>query len=535
MEQAAAPKQIYLLLKEIIQKMSFYYFHFDNELILNRESREIIDFVKNEYYFKQRYKSKYFYSIKKFIFDLDYKAHPDKYPDLIYKDNIKIENLSHAVPGNSIEANLLIGYFKEIKSPDGVFFTNFFGGKIQPINQELKSIINDLKTIIESIKTAENKSTEQLQVIEINCQDLENIYSICNFIEDSYLLSRSSNIPPLKSGHLISFIGGLYGYIKDLEILLTEYGLAVVSLNNEIPPVKKIRNFKERLEDILICFSIDLVSPLFSSMNCKIEYIEGRVRLTDIDELERDIFSRIFDYFLDLFEYGNNKKIRTGINYSPQTGGISSSNIISDKPSVSKITPSDNDKKVPEERIIDSRFFIELYTALAKFIERLKFDLAPIVNEKGEILHHKLGFNQFDVPDHARSTNFEDVILPGKISPKETANYRTSDQMIIKSTYWLYDRIATIIKYYRISKEGIILDKARLFIDDVKTLFLPSKNEYNDIRVFGTFTQFKINLKRLCTSTTGQSKYLNRISYIAELLDAAKKYLLKEEEQKSLD
>ena len=106
--------------------------------------------------------------------------------------------------------------------------------------------------------------------------------------------------------------------------------------------------------------------------------------------------------------------------------------------------------------------------------------------------------------------------------------------MIINSTYWINDRIKSILAYYHISQEGISFDKAKLFVDDVRDLFFPLKNEYNEARKYGSFQQFKINVRRLFSTSNLQIRYTKLIEQIFSLLDETRYQVIKEEAKANL-
>jgi len=85
---------------------------------------EMLSGFEREFYLRQAYGKGKIGWMKRKRFESDYKHHRHKYPPLFRMENLKIDNLTPAAPGNPIDRTLIPGYFRELKMPEGSYFVN---------------------------------------------------------------------------------------------------------------------------------------------------------------------------------------------------------------------------------------------------------------------------------------------------------------------------------------------------------------------------------------------------------------------------
>ncbi|MCX7820901.1 MAG: hypothetical protein N2258_04420 [Brevinematales bacterium] len=508
MEEVKLP--IFIQLAEKLLKVKYNYFTLDNSLILSEEAWQWIKKIKKEFYFYSKYKDKKFLRLRRLFFEKDYKKHQEKYPDLFNKESFNPVNFSMAVGGSGLEKNLFIGYFLKITDvKNGNYFTNSFGKPIVPIQINLQILTNVLEYYISTSLMPDGKIPEKIIFLSKYKEDIDNLINTCNFITELYELSKKEKSPFLRSGHILEFISGLNIFLSKFSKELIENGFATLVASDG----KSILNIVEELKNIvstaLKCFVIDILQPLILSINYKVEISEDRVIFIDQNRYKKSIFERILDFFLP--EVIENKEI----------------NVEFYETNIAKKNKEDIIKK---ERIyVDSENFIELLKLLKNFNNTLREDLEPEFDVNGKLLSLKQGFDQFDIPQNKRNIDPLRHTLTGKFSPKDFIDFNNNDEMVIKGVYWLYDRIQSIIDYNKINSEGIELEKAKSIVEDVRGLYFPSKNEYNEIRIYGTFSKFKIFLDRLFGSKLMQSKYHTMMKDILNCMDKCRIQIIKKE------
>lgn len=510
------PFQLY---QENVSKIQFLYFQFDNELTLPPESQSIVDLVTQEFYYRQRYQNKRFYSLKKFFFDLDYKSHPKRYPPLLYKEGLKLSHLTQAVPGSTLDNSFFIGYFKDLKTPQDAYFQNFLAKPISPFSKTIETLCISIRKILESSPPKPEVPDDPLTILSIYLNELEWLRNISGFVCELFDYARNEGLPQLKSGHLIGLVNGMRIFADDFIKKYLGLGFALVKTDDVAPPLETLQSLKSSLDTAVICFVIDLLAPLLTSMNAKLIQGDFGWKLAEKQPVRKNLIDKLLDALF----------LPKELDAQPPIAQRRTEPV---KPITPRNKPKADENDVLEDRIIGSSLLIELYQALEKFNKELTEDLAPKTTKDGRIIDTRQGFDQFDVPQNQREINFASHALKGKLLKSELTDFPSNDQTVIKSTYWLYDRISSILTYYKFSSEGASLDRARLFLDDVRTLFFPARNEYNEIRSNGTFPQFKINVRRLFGPRMTQNHYYSSIDGISEKLDHARFSLMKEENKK---
>lgn len=536
-------KPAFLLFQKALQSARFAYFQPDNSLKMTESAwRWIYEFTK-EYYYRLKYHSRLFEGWKRFFFQVNFRMKPSLYPALIYKESMSLPNLSQAVPGNPIDKSMLIGYFIDLRQPDGRFFENLAGGMILPFAPLLQQIqaafAQTGQAVLEKTRQSGVSSQNDNDILSSSLlptdksQDtpLENmpthmvvsaghaldcgiLAQACSYIAELFSYCQKNALPHLRSGHLVAFISGLYHYSQSIKKDMTEYGLTTVKADgiNTLPLHRLVIDLEERLSAALNAFALDLVSPALDTLSCRMLILDGQLRFEEIRPIPQGALSRVLNWLFD------RKKKKTEPSEQPL------------KPAIVKKPVKENNPE--QDTLADPIPYIELHSAVKGFVEMMKASLAPDTNDKNEVLNYKQGFDQFDIPEHARTINYGKVILEGRIPPGTADELSSTNAMVIKSTYWLYDRLQGITRSYRFSKEGTPLDQATHFVDDIKSTFTPSKKEYNEIRTYGIFPQFQINILRIFNSKAIQKRFTAEIEKISTLLDKAVTAVRKEERKR---
>ena len=503
----------FLLFAQKILNTPFNFYSWDENLILTKECYEVIEKVKKEFYFNFKYKNKKPYRLKRFLFEREYKKFPENFPDLISKDNFKPENFSLAIGGNFIDKTLFFGYFKKIINPEtGEYFKNNFNKPISPFSIALEVISTHLEYFISTL--SQSKIKENLTVFEKHYEDIKNLLLIFNYINELYDCSKKENTPFLKSGHLLGFLSGLSIYIENLFREIINRGFATVSMENSPPLLTILSEMKENLKISLLCFTMDIFNSLVNSLNYRWEIVNNKVYLIDQSEYKKGIL----DFFIDII--------------FPEKYEIPATSLIETE----FIRISNTIKKLKKEEeiskrkiLMESENFFKLFNLLKNFIKELRADLEPEFDPTGKLLSLKQGFDQFDIPENARIIDPLRHTLTGKFSINALMDFKNNDETVIKATYWLYDRITSILDSYRITLDGIDLETAKAFVEEVKSLYFPSRNEANEKKVYGTFASFKVYMERLFGSKILQNKYLNMMKEILKVLDQCRVEISKKE------
>ncbi len=508
MEESKLP--IFIQLSERLLKEKYNYFNIDNSLILCEEAWNWINKIKKEFYFHSKYKDKKFFKLRRIFFEKDYKKHPQKYPDLFNKESFNPANFSMAIGGSGLEKNLFIGYFLKITDlKSGNYFNNFFGKPIVPIQFNFQILKNILEYYISTSLLPDGKIPEKIIFLSNYKEDIEKIINISNFISELYELSKKEKLPFLRSGHILEFVSGLNIFVSNFSKELIEKGFATLATEDGKSILNIIEELRIIISSALKAIVIDILQPLISSINYKIEIIGDKVIFTDQNKYKKNIIEKILDFFIPEIE--ENKEI----------------NIAFETKNINK---KDREEIIKKERIfVDSDNFIELLKLLKNFNTSLREDLEPEFDVNGKLLSLKQGFDQFDIPQNKRNIDPLRHTLTGKFSPKDFIDFNNNDEMVIKGVYWLYDRIQSIIDYNKINSEGIEIEKAKSIVEDVRSLYFPSKTEYNEIRIYGTFTKFKIFLDRLFGSKLLQSKYHTMMKEILNCMDKCRLQIIKKE------
>ncbi len=501
------------ILKEYFDKAEFQFFSFDNELRLTKDAHEIIDQLSFEYYKKIFFQENRLMIYKNFFFKLNYRRYKHKYPPLINKNSFQFSQFTKLTPGDFIDRSLFIGYFKDIKTREHNYFLNMIGKPIEPVTNLLETVKGETQIYFNSLGRDNSiESANKIERLISYFRDMEKLHSICIMIVELYDYTLCSKQPQLKSGHLISFISGLYYFLTDFRDFATEIGLNAIQLEKYPPILSLINKLLEILRDAVFCFTIDLLKPAAGSIGKIISIEAGEIRLLDKEQKKTFLLSKVLDFILNLFHRQSNE----------------------DETSNEEIKELPEQKEFKEEKFckkIECSPALDIIDLLDKFLINMESDLSPEYSKDGMVTNFKNGFEGFKQDASRRNTNSANYVFNGKVIVNDSTDPHVQDQMIINSTYWLYDRINQIILDYPFRMDGIRIDLGRRFIEDIKKLISPDGNEENEIIKYGTFQQFRTNVRRLFSSNTTHSKYYNIMNQIGNLLDSVSSIVQDEEEK----
>jgi hypothetical protein len=497
------PKSSFSILKETLSKLNFNYFEFDNQLILNPRCKKIINDFTFEYYFIQWKKEKPGRHNKK-SFIKEFRKNPNNFPHIITPEPTSTVTFTEASAGNPLDKSAVIGFFREVKKPDGNYFTDILSRPIEPATPFLDTVKLELKALAETL----DKSSVRYATLANHYKDTAIILEFVKFINQLFDYAKKYKVSQIKSGHLIAFVGGMIHYFDKLSKDLIEEGFAITSVGDNPPVLSAVNKLNARISQIADNFVLDLLLPLLDGIDAHIEIHNDMPRLVENEELKKGFIARILDFFVSLFSPRKKKKEaeKSDKFKKPATKPVSEPKPVSRKPQV----------------YVEPRSFKDLYVSLEAFIENIKSDLAPEIGKNGEVTDYRSMFDQFDIPNQNRDLTYTRFIFRGRIPNADPLDARYKDQTIINSTHWLYDHIRNIIGFYKFDNEKIPIDEAARFTDDIRKLFFVSKNEISEERKYASFPQFRINLLRLFSSHETHTKYNGMINNISSLLDKAR-------------
>ncbi|MGC8764998.1 MAG: hypothetical protein ACP5QT_03845 [Brevinematia bacterium] len=505
----------FVLFREKLLSTKFNFFGLDSELVLTSECWQLINKVKKEFYFYSKYREKKFLRLRRIFFERDYNDFPEKYPDLFKKDSFNPSNFSQAIGGMSLDKNLLIGYFVKITQTDENYFQNFFEKPIIPFTLGFEVLKNFFNYFVTNSILPDGNLPEKIKLLERHCEDIERLCGICNYIAELFGSSMKEKTTFLRTGHIIEFVSGMNLYIEKLSRDLIENGFATLSIDDGSSILGVVDELKNCILFALKSMIIDILWPLINSINYRIEFNSGRLTLIDQNTYKKGFIERLLDLFLHKEE-----KV-----YEIET-------IQKEIERMKKGNKQSEPDYVKEKKFIKSESFIELLDLLKNFVIDLRQDLEPEFDPKGKLISLKQGFDQFDIPQNRRNIDPLRHTLTGKFSSKDYIDFNNNDEMVIKSIYWLYDRIQSILEANKINPDGIELDKAKSLVDEVRSLYFISKNEYNEIRIYGNFSKFKVFLNRLFGSKILQSKYHGMMKEILKCMDRCRIEIMQSEKNR---
>ncbi len=508
MAEKKPTRQAYEILRDAMLKVKFHHPMLDRKLDLIPQARQWIKKLIFEYYYAQKVKHPGFASKIRFMWVFHRRS--EDFPLPILADELLPQHQVQAVPGGYLESNGFLGYFKPTTDPNGRFFIAPNGDRIEPILYELKEIKQSLRELID--QSAGDKERQQMLILHY--KDVSLNTEIAEFIPKVRSYAAQHHLPGLKTGHLVLWVSGMTKYCEELKEEITEMGFAVYQMDGKEPLMKLLLDLHSKLESAVLNFTLDLFLPLLESVRMECKLKKGKIKCTRSQYIRRSWLSEPLDWILSFFHKKKPEKVEQNL---------------PEKKKETVIEPKVPIKPKPKPYIKEIRSFVDLHTALEKFVESIREDLAPEVNEKGEVTDYRAMFDQFDLSDEDRDLGYTRFILEGKLNGIDPMDFRYKDQTIVNSTHWIYDRIQEILGRFDFpTTESLTREDAFRFMEEVRLLFYPSRHETMEKRKYGTFVQFRINLRRLFLSNTTHSRYHALINQISTFLDKCREQYEKE-------
>lgn len=489
------------ILKETFAKLQFKLFAFDNVLALEPSSRKLLDdYVRDFYYFKLLNGAKDRRG-KRAAFRRKYHKNPGLYPNPIQPDLISTATLSLATPGEAIDRNAFLGYFKDLKDPSGRYFSDFTGAPVESLPAFIEPVRRGVKQLAAGLPENDTKR----ETLTLYDTDIALLLDLCRFVPKLFYYASENRLPQLKTGHLIALVSGMQKYFAYLEKFLLETGLAGTTLDADKPLYADVERLNAKLVIAVRAMVIDLTIPLSLAGNLRIDWVKDELVLSPAMVIKRSFLSDLIDFF--------KRKPKDDKKPEPKPKQKTAT---AEPPAPAKDKPA---AEKSADNVIDSRMFVEMRATVEKFASELRTDLEPEKNERGEVTDYKSMFDQFDVPPEARDLTFTRFVLRGRLRGVDPTDYRYQDQTIISSTHWLYDRLRDIAERYRFSAAPLTRIEADSFVDAMRGLFFIGKNEPDETKRYGNFPQFRISMKRLFSSDAKQTKYNGMINALSDMMD----------------
>lgn len=501
------------ILRENFSKIEFECFQFDDNLDLDDETRALLTDFYIEYYYRQNTANRKKSPKKRRRFERTYQMHPEDFPPLIHPMTVSIQNLGETAPGNSLDYRLLTGYFKRTKDPQGCDFMNPFDHPIRELKRPLLFVAKALKHFLDEM----DKESENYLSISPYYRDMTHLSDALDFIVELYHYRKQNKFRPLKSGHFISFVSGFNRFCTELEKATASAGLMGITLEDSTPFSSRIKSLREQAHTALMDFTLDLIEPIARSESLELVFEKGKLEVYSLLPEPKGFIADWFDFILTLL--GIRKKRPLPMEESPN-------------PSC-RIPGSDEEESdsAPKKKakMIDSFPYQTVYGKLKEFKERLVEELAPVLDGRGQISDYRGMFDQFHLESERRDISTKHHILHGKGTGGNPNNPRYQDTMVICSTYWVYDRVKSILDCYDLSANQVEMSVAAYFLEEVRQLLFSSKERSNEMEYFGNFYQFRINVRRLFATNKQINIFNHLMNQISEYYDEAKAEYVKAE------
>jgi hypothetical protein len=281
------------ILKETISKLQFKMFAFDNALALEPASRKLLDdYVRDFYYFKLLNGARDRRG-KRAAFKRKYHKNPGLYPNPIQPDLISTVNLSLATPGEAIDRNAFLGYFKELKDPSGKHFTDFTGAPVESLPVFMEIARQDIKQLAAGLPENDPKR-ETLTVYDT---DTGLLLDLCRFVPKLFYYASENRLPQLKTGHLIALVSGMQKFYSFLSKFLLETGLAGATVESDKSLYSDLERLNSKLSTAIRAMVVDMTIPLSLASNLRIDWVKDELVVTQAMVIRRSILSDIIDFF----------------------------------------------------------------------------------------------------------------------------------------------------------------------------------------------------------------------------------------------
>ncbi|MCX7881741.1 MAG: hypothetical protein N2314_00760 [Brevinematales bacterium] len=474
--------------------------------------------IENEFYYKRFLRRFSFPWGKTFFYQRARKKRPDNFPPLITWENLRIEMAGAYSPGNLLSQTEILGYFEDISSQ----FPPAIGTPPSPLPPLWRPLNETLKNILAAFQQAPRHPSWLPDLAHLFF-DFCACYDLALYLAQLWHYASQNKTLYLRSGQILWWCEKSYSLGVNIEHILSKEGLLATSMPNNQTLYTAFQVWREKMRELRLRLLIDMYQPLFFEENLAIRLSKDEIEIDDLAPLPPTWFSRLFDR---LFPPREIPRIAT-LTHAPSLPQPSQ------KPLQELIEEVVN-RPSPEELdwsnvIFEAKDFIKLRQLLKDFLTMMVNDLSPRYNSQGQLLESKHLFDQFDVPPLMRRLERNRFILKGKIKGLSPLELQEKDDLVIKSTHWLYDRLHDIGERYSFSSAGVRGEQGRHFVEEVQSLFTTAAEEYNDIRKYGTFTQFRFNVRRIFSSMSIQNRYLSHISQIEHVVSQIKEKISSEE------
>ncbi len=481
---------------------------------LARLSRQI----ENEFYYKRFLRRFHLPWGKMFFYQRARKKHPEDFPPLIRWENLRIETAGAYPAGNLLSQTELIGYFHDISSQ----FSPEMGTPPSPLAPLWKVINETLKSMLSAFQQSPRQPSWFTDLSHLS-SDLFACYDLALYIAQLWQYASQNKIFFLRSGQILWWCEKSYTLGTNIHSILSKEGLLAITISSEKTLYTAFHVWLEKMRELRLRLLLDMYQPLFSDEHLSLQVINDEIVIEDLSPLPPTWLSRLFDR---LFPPPQVPRIATFRHppSRPEPPSRPLPEMVQEV--ISRPSPEELDW---ESIIFEAKDFLRLRQLLKDFLSMMVSDLSPKYNSQGQLIESKHLFDQFDVPPLMRRLERGHFLLKGKIKGISPLELQEKDDLVIKSTHWLYDRIHDLLERYSFSPTGVRGEQGRHFAEEVQSLFTTSSEEYNEVRKYGTFTQFRFNVKRIFSSLSIQSRYLTHISQIENLLSKLKETIATEE------
>jgi len=481
--------------------------------------RRVSQQIEYQFYWKRFLRDFHLPFGKMFFYTRLRKKHPEKFPPLLHWDMLRLEACGSYPLGQPLSTTIL-GYFQEISPslfPPGEQPPTPLPSLWKPINDTLKTTL--------TVLTQSPRQPTWLATLANLSGDFFACYDLCVYVGQLWVHASSHKMGFLHSGQLLWWSEQSYLLGLNIHSILTREGLLAITTPTQQTLYALFQTWLSTMRELRLHLLIDMYQGIFADERLVIRIMGEEIAIDDLFPIPPTWISRLFD---TLFPPKPLPRIATfkHIPHPPEPPARQLQEVIEE---VAR-TPSPEDLDWSNV-IFESREFIKLRQLLAEFLSMMVNDLSPRYNHQGELLESKHLFDQFDVPPLMRRLESKRFILKGKIKGLSPLEMQEKDDLVIRSTHWVYDRIHDILDRYTFSQAGVRGETARHFAEEVQGLLAPSPEEYNEMRKYGTLSQFRFNVRRIFSSPSLHMRYLSHISQIEQSLSRIKDLIASQEIQ----
>ncbi|URA10137.1 hypothetical protein [Thermospira aquatica] len=454
---------------------------------------------------------------REFFYRRAKKKHPQDFPQIIQWDHLRLENLGELVPGNLLSQTDLLGYICDISSN----FPPELGTSPTPLMVEwlpLKQALNDVIGAFQRLA----KKPSWLGDLENLSIDFAYCYDLLVYLGQLWQYASQNKKSFLRSGHVFWWVEQSYLLGTNIYEILKREGILAVSVGNQTL-YAVFQSWLEKMRRFRLGVLVDMYGPVFLDRALRIVLEGEEISIRDISPLPTTWISKLMDRLFPMAVLPRIATVKHG-NKTPELPQKRLEEV------VEEVANRPSSEELNWDLVVfEAKEFVRMRQLLKDFVTMMVADLSPHYNAVGELVESKHRFDQFDVPPLMRRLERERFILKGKIRGLSPLELAEKDELVIKSTHWLYDRIHDLLERYVFSQSGVRGEMGKHFIEELEGLFTTSSEEYNEIRKYGTFAQFRFNVRRIFSSVSLQSKYLSHIQQMEQSLSRLKELLAHEE------